>query len=300
MGEHIASLLEQCIQNNSYKAAYNAALARIKESGESYGKSVDSKLNILSGLASSHLGKHLIEHQSLNGYWRHYIESFPRFKRELALPKIENFILACAPRIKACQRRAALTLTSVQAALKDNAHCLSLRAGMMSEFIYLDFSAVKNVRLFGIDDELGMIAGAKTLAELQNIKSKITLIDEDPWGLDEPYAYDVVVLNNLSHEDFSLEKMDEVLTRCAQSLKPGGQLITSIHTPEKKSIWNMNAVIAEDLNLEHLIFDEILACPKPLCFTEGEIAEHLTKAGFSEVSFKADEANINPVVVAKK
>jgi hypothetical protein len=130
------------------KGTVEAIVGRVNKEEDT--KLVQEKLNILEQLQEFGLGRFLLQHGGLNGYWTDYIVQHP-FKPTPELNKIEDFILNKAPSVLATQQRFVIFKEIIQAELEDNNALASVPCGLMGDMLTLDYSNINDFKLTAFD-----------------------------------------------------------------------------------------------------------------------------------------------------
>lgn len=97
---------------NQLEEVLESIRIRIKLAGDKQYVSVARQLQILDKLAAFEFSRFMIQNRDWNGYWTHYVLTYPKTGRKTGLgyngkplTKMENFLLNEAPRILAAQER---------------------------------------------------------------------------------------------------------------------------------------------------------------------------------------------------
>lgn len=281
-------------------------------------------LNLLQELASFELGQFLLSHRGLNGYWTDYITSFDFNNIKNNISELEKWFLTKAPGVIAARERFNIyklqTILILQTILnkkiknkQDNKiiSLASIPCGLMRDLLSIDYNfLLKNnikIDLYGIDLDQDSISQANILSknllsEISNInyKNSIHLNFDilDALKLDQKYKnhFDIITSNGLSVYIKDNEKIIELYKHFYNSLKPNGVLITSFNTPP--NIWvNYNQ---EDVNLERILFKDIIQVNWQCYKTQEETDSFLKNAGFKYTKYIYDKQKMIPTVVAYK
>lgn len=267
---------------------------------------VHTQLELLNALSKSKLGKFLIERGGLNGYWTHYVITYPEkkanFDRELS--SIELFLLEKAPTLLATQQRFKIFKAELQKRLKEGVSCASIPCGLMSDLIDLDFSAIHNFTLTGIDLDPESLSLANELALHKDIVTHCNFIQSDAWNLNIENQFDVITSNGLTIYESDDQKVIDLYRSFLKALKPGGELVTSYLTlppiPGLNTEWDLSKVNPEDALLQKIIFADILDAKWQVYRNTEQVIDQLKKAGFEEIEIIFDVASIFPTAIAKK
>ena len=285
--------------------------ALIQQAGDKPYVSVARQLQILDELAAFELGRFMIQNKGWNGYWTHYVLTFPEKGRKTGLgydgkplTKMENFILNEAPTVLATQQRYRHFLVQNQQAVRECAVLACIPCGLMGELLYLDYSAVRDFRLVGIDIDRYALDAARALAQSLKLDENVELLQKDAWTLGLKNEFDLISSNGLNIYEPDNDKVTELYRQFYLALKPGGKLVTSFWTyppsHEEKCEWDLTKINTEAALLDKIIFSDVLN-GNWLCFrTYSEMHQQLTSVEFKSVKFIDDQARIFPTVVAMK
>ncbi len=284
---------------------------RIRQTGDKPHVTVARQLEILDETAAFDFGRFLIQNNGMNGYWTDYIVTYPEKGRKTGLghnskplTKTESFILNECPGVLATQERYRHFLAQNQQAVREGAVLACIPCGWMSELLHLDYSAVKNFRLVGVDIDEDSLNGAKALAKSLKLEQTIELLQKDAWALSLNNEFDLISSNGLNIYEPNQEQVSELYHQFYLALKSGGRLVTSFLTyspfnPEK-SEWDMTKINPEAELLQRIIYSDILTPKWSNYYTHSEMHEQLALVGFKSVSFIPDKARMFPTVVAIK
>jgi len=283
---------------------------RIKQAGDKQYFSVARQLQLLDELAAFEFGRFMIQNRGWNGYWTHYVLTYPEKGRKTGLgydgkplTKIENFLLNEAPNILAAQERYRHFLAQNQQAVQEGVVLACVPCGFMSELLNLDYSAVRDFRLVGIDIDQDALDGARALAQKLKLEQNIELLQKDAWNLGLRNEFDLISSNGLNVYEAELDKVTELYHQFYLALKPGGKLVTSFlaYPPShEKCECDLTKINAEAAQMQQIILSDILNI-KGLCYsTYSQMAEQLTSVGFKNIRFIDDTARSFPTVLAQK
>lgn len=291
--------------------ALNQIKARIIKAGDKPHVSVERQLQLLDELNEFELGRFMLQHRGVNGYWTHYFLTHPWHGRKTGLNNagkpltaLESFVLDKSPIMLATQERFLHFLSENQRAVKNGATLACIPCGMMGELFYLNFAGINDIRLVGIDLDAQAIADAKNLARERQLAFQVEFAEKDAWHLDIKNEFNLISSNGLSIYEPDDDKVFALYESFYNALTPNGLLVTSFLTypplyPELCE-WDMEKINPDDLHLQAIIFGDILDV-KFQCYrtTAGTIAQ-LNKIGFKDLRIIHDQANIFPTVVARK
>ncbi len=284
---------------------------RIRLSGDKPHVSVARQLEILDEFAASDYGRFLIQNNGMNGYLTHYVVTFPEQGRITGLghngkplTKMESFIFNEIPGVLATQERYRHFLAQNQQAVREGSVLACIPCGWMGELLHLDYSAVKNFRLVGIDIDEDSLNGALALAKSLKLEQNIELLQKDAWDLSLNNEFDLISSNGLNIYEPDKDKVSELYRQFYLALKSGGRLVTSFLTDlpfnSEKSEWDMTKINPEAALLQRIIYSDILTPKWANYYTFSEMHEQLALVGFKSVSFIPDQARMFPTVVAIK
>lgn len=275
----------------------------ITSQGDKPDYSVQEQLNILNQLAQFPLGRFLLQNRGIDGFWTHYILTYPWEKPKI--PNIiEKFLLEKAPIFLATQERFQIFLRENQKSIKEATRLGSIPCGLMGELLYLSFSNIEDIELIGIDYDPLSLKKAKELANQRGSIKYCSFLQSDAWNLNFQNEFDLISSNGLNIYEPDNDKVIALYQQFYNALKSGGKLVTSFVTPPpaltESCEWNLNAINQEDLLLQRMIFSDILDI-KWQCFrSTSQTKKQLETVGFVNINFIPDKANMFPTVTAIK
>jgi len=295
---------------NDLEEVLESIRTRIKQAGDKQYFSVARQLQILDELAAFELGRFMIQNRGWNGYWTHYVLTYPEKGRKIGLgydgkplTKIEDFLLNEAPTVLATQERYRHFLAQNQQAVQEGVVLACVPCGLMGELLHLDYSAVRDFRLVGIDIDRDALDDARALAQKLKLDQNVDLLQKDAWNLGLTNEFDLISSNGLNIYEAELDKVTELYHQFYLALKPGGKLVTSFLTyplSHEKCECDLTKINAEAAQMEQIIFSDILNY-KGLCFcTYSQMSEQLTSVGFKNIKFIDDAGRLFPTVLAQK
>jgi len=301
------------LSHNSYSNELEEVLEsiriRIKQAGDKQYVSVARQLQILDELAAFEFGRFMIQNRGWNGYWTDYVLTFPEKGRKTGLghdgtlTKIEDFLLNEAPNVLATQERYRHFLAQNQQAVQEGVVLACIPCGLMGELLNLDYSAVKDFRLVGIDIDQDALDGARGLAQKLKLDQNVELLQKDAWNLGLRNEFNLISSNGLNVYEPELDKVTELYHQFYLALKPGGKLVTSFVTyppSHEKCEWELTKINAEAAQMQQIIISDILNF-KGVCFsTYSQVDEQLTSVGFKNIRFIDGTARLFPTVLAQK
>ena len=284
---------------------------RIEHIGDKPHVSIAKQLDILEQLQAFDFGRFLIQNEGIDGYWTHYMLTYPRLGRKTGrnnrgelLTELEHFILDCSPLMLATQARFDIFLKENQQAVCEEATLACIPSGLMAELFYLDYRDIDKIKLVGIDLDEQSLRGARALAEEKQFTSCIELHQLDAWTLDEPEVFDLITSNGLTIYEPDANRICALYQTFYRALKTNGKLVTSFLTypPGFHALceWNISAINMDDLLLQRIIFSDVLDS-KFQCFTStDDTRAQLESVGFTDIKFRYDKAHVFPTVTAIK
>ena len=260
---------------------------------------LEEEKKLLKELYAFELGRFLLEHKGLNGYWTAYaILHGPKKK---GFPPLEQWILHRAPVFKGTQERFQIFKHQLQKHLKNSMTVASIPCGLMDDLLGLDFSQTPEVALLGVDLDKNSLKLAQENAHAYACKN-VSFLEKDAWNLGVTEAYDMITSNGLNIYQPDDEKVVALYKEFHKALKKDGILITSFLTPppalSPESTWK-NYVAADTLK-QKAIFADIIQTGWQTFRTENQTCQQLEEAGFAVVEVIYDSQGMFPTVVAKK
>lgn len=282
------------------------AIASIKAKAEKRGDlphaTVSRQLELLNQLALFPLGKFLIQHGGIDGYWTHYVVTYPEEKPSVS--PLEEFLLTKLPFVLATQERYQIFKQEIQKHLKDHLHLASIPCGLMGEFFSLDYSKLKDITLTGIDLDADTLQKAKEYANEKGFSHKLKLYQKDAWQIEEKETFDLISSSGLNIYELNPDKVTDLYRRLFSSLKPNGLLITSFLTypPNfgSKSEWKINEISLEAALIQKILLFDLVESRFQGFRSSKEMEKILHAAGFKEVKMIYDKAHIFPTVLCRK
>ena len=295
-------LLDECMKTSA---------SRIKAEGDKSYVTAARQLELLEQLSRFDLGRYLLVNKKFNGYWLHYIKTFPWFGRKAnqnnrgeACGELEDFLLNRAPRLIAEQQRFKIFLNESQRNVMQDAKLASIPCGMMDELLYLDYANIDNIELTGIDMDAGNIADAKALAEQREVSKFVRLQQVNAWELDCLEEFDLISSSGLGIYVMDNERVTTLFGRFFMALKPGGRLVTSCltlpPTITTECEWDITQVHRDDLQLQKILFNDVIEMKWEYFRSTEQTKSQLEFVGFQRFYITYDEAKIFPTIVAYK
>ncbi|MEM7589850.1 MAG: methyltransferase domain-containing protein [Myxococcota bacterium] len=300
-------------QPRSLQQAMQTIQARICAQGDLPNAHVQQQLKIVDALAAFGLGRFLITHRGLNGYWTRYMAGLdPHFGLSTGvnpegkpLSELEQWMLSRSRPAYVLPTRMREVQNILQNMLQDDMVLASVPCGAMDDLLRLDFSTYHNVHLVGIDVDPHSLQLAERNAKERGLSSKVELIERDAWSLEAHERFDALVCHGLTAYEPNLKRVQVLYEGFYRALKPGGIFLTHLSTlPPKEdpqSSWNIDAINMKDIAHDEIIFRYVLNLkPWHNRRTQQQIKELLHNAGFANIRIKLDKRGICPAVIAKK
>ncbi|HVY53222.1 MAG TPA: class I SAM-dependent methyltransferase [Gammaproteobacteria bacterium] len=277
---------------------------KIKSAGDKPYASVDQQLELLHELTQFDFGRFLLCNKGINGYWTHYMLTYPWQPKKARQNRLEAFILERAPTVLATQERFRIFLSENQKLVSDNNKLACIPSGMMGELLYLDYSSITDIHLVGIDYDHDTLDDAKKLAQEKSLLKFTQFEQADAWQLNLDNEFDLISSNGLNIYEPNESKVVALYQQFYNALKSDGKLVTSFLTPPPQLTtdceWNMGAINQQDLLLQKIIFVDIIEA-KWQCFHSSQFMQkHLEAIGFNSIQFIYDKAKLFPTVIATK
>ncbi len=299
-------LISHEISQEPVEVLINKIATRIKQQGDKPYITVSAQLELLHQLSQFEFGIFLIRNRGINGYWTHYMLTHPLRSEssQTILSPLETFILDSAPTMLATQQRFMIFLEENQKMVFDGAKLACVPCGLMGELLYLNYEGIERIDLIGIDYDQDSLFHAKKQAKKKNLSPFVHLHQTNAWDIESEETYDLISSNGLTIYEPDDKKVMDLYGIFYRALKQNGKLVTSFLTPPPNLTddyeWDMVQIDPEALNLQKIIFVDILEA-KWQCFRSSEqVKSQLQQAGFSNIEFIYDSAKLFPTVVAYK
>lgn len=285
--------------------------ARLRQQGDKPYASLDYQLKLLYQIRQSNFGCFLLQNSGVNGYWTDYMLMHPQRGRKTGvdvkgqeIPMMERFILDRAPIMLATQQRMQIFLQENQKSIKNGAVLACIPCGMMGELLYLNYEAINDIQLVGIDYDSSVLSDALALAERQKLASFSSLKQGDAWQLNAKNEFDLISSNGLTIYEPDPIRIKHLYSLYYDALKVGGKLVTSfLTTPPLEGVaceWDFTNINKDDLLLQKILFVDIINV-KFQCYSSTEqTRQQLEDVGFRNIKFIYDAARIFPTVIAYK
>lgn len=284
-------------KTHAYEEAYQKAKASIlsNENHTSYTK--EELLAFLEDIISFPLGRYLLEHKKLSGYWLDFLLSPP--SHYVSVNSLEESFLWKFPSILGMRESVQNIKKIIEQNLQDGISIASFPCGLMSELLTLNYTRIKKFSLCGIDEDFQSIVLASELAEKNNLSSVVSFFQDH--SLECTNLFHVIV-NKVSLFDSQPERFYE---HYYEKLYPKGLLLTyfSTFSPSfsSSSPWNPKSFKTHSSKLEEVIFQNVLGIRwENSCKTYDEVAENLNKFGFKNIEFIPSLSSTNVAVIAQK
>jgi ubiquinone/menaquinone biosynthesis C-methylase UbiE len=265
-------------------------------------------IDLLNQLNAFDLGRFLIQHGGLNGFWTSYVVNkgdTPLLKHhtsQASKPPLEDWLLNDCPSFQATQQRFALFQKVLQRLVHPGYRMASVPCGVMDDFFTLDYAEAPDIKLTGIDIDPQSLELAEENAMLHGLQDRTTFLSNDAWTFGEPDSFDVLTSSGLNIYEPDDERTVALYKNFHRVLKPGSYLVTSFLTPpprgDKPSPWK--DLKLNDLLKQKILFRDILNVKWQVFFTEVEFRAILKKAGFTVCDILYDQHRLFPTVLAQK
>lgn len=297
-------LLSHSLETETISIAIEKIAMRIQQQGDKSYASVDMQLDLLHQLSQFELGRFLLLNRGINGFWTHYILTYPWTSKKENLTFVEEFILERAPIMLATQERFKIFLQENQKAVRNGARLTCIPSGIMGELLYLSLENINDIKLIGVDYDPDALNDATLLAKQQNLSSIVELKMDDAWSMRFENQFDLISSNGLSIYEPDDTRVTQLFDTFYKALKPRGKLVTSfLTTPPTLSDeceWNTSVIDQNNLLLQKIIFADILAVKWQCYRSSAKTKEQLESVGFEAINFIYDKAKMFPTVVAYK
>lgn len=300
------------ISEEAYEEAYHELQQKIlKNSNKSEVPAVE-RMQVLEDFSSFDLGKFLIQHRALNGFWGQYITLYPQNGKLTGLgsdgkplSKFERWILDRCPIVLATQERFFIFQKLLQSRFKDGMTVASMPCGLMDDLLGLNYHNMHNFKLVGIDIDEASIELARENAVQNGLEKHCEFITADAWHVQLKEQFDIITSNGLNIYEPDDERVELLYSKIYKTLKPGGALINSFLTPpptrEIKSEWDPSQISEDDLRIQRILLGDVLSVRWLAAHrNEAKVRASLKAAGFKDVSIIYDRQKLFPTVVAVK
>ncbi|HEY2809937.1 MAG TPA: class I SAM-dependent methyltransferase [Rhabdochlamydiaceae bacterium] len=298
-------------REESFEKSLQKLLDKSKARGNLPHANVEKQWELINALSQFDLGRFLIQHGGLNGFWTHYVVMHPfqgritgLNNRKEKLNELESFLLDRAPTALAMQQRFVIFKQEIQKRVRENCVFASIPSGVMADLLDLDFSGLSHFVLHGIDLDAESLEQATALAKERGLFERCRFSFQDAWNLNYQEAFDLITSNGLNFYEADDQKVIVLYRQFHAALKAGGHLITSFLTPPplpgNGSDWDLSKINPEDALLQKILFADILEGRWQVYRTEAHTKSQLCTAGFESVAIIYDAARIFPTIVAQK
>jgi len=265
--------------------------------------SLQETLKLVEELQEFELGRYLLKHRGLNGYWIRYLVLYPLYKDSYKnLHPLEEWILTCSPIVTATQERFQIFQKETKACLHSSMTLASIPCGLMDSLLSLDYSPYSHITLVGIDIDEEILMLAQENARKLAFNGALHFIRADAWHLPQENAYDLILSNGLSIYEKDQNKLLQLFQSFAKALVSRGILITSFVTPhpalDPNSPWKI--INKEDMVKQKILFGDILETKWQAYRTETEMRTLLEIAGFTVEKVIFDHQGMFPTIRAQK
>ena len=250
---------------------------------------------IVDGLAQFPLGRFLLLHEGLNGYWTQYIISHPEHPKG-GLSRYEKLVLEQLPISLATQERYQIFRRLLQAEVREGVRLASVPCGLMGELLTLDYSEVEHYTLCGVDLDEESIESARAWSKKLEMEGHCAFACADAWNFEG--SCDAIASNGLNIYLSDEERLIALYRTFYEALMEGGVLITSYLTPPP--VWDLEKISLEMLQFQKTLFQEILRPKFQNFLPEEQVIAQLQEAGFREVEVFYDRGRLFPAYKASK
>jgi ubiquinone/menaquinone biosynthesis C-methylase UbiE len=278
----------------SLEAIIKKITLKIKARGDLPYVTVSRQLELLHDLSQFGLGRFLLQHGGIDGYWTQFVvKKAPLFKTTIPL---EDFFFHKAPLVLATQSRYEIFKREIQKRVKEGIHFASIPCGLMDELFDLDFSNISDFTLTGIDLDQQSLIGAQRRADELSLSKHCEFLQEDAWNLSMKSEFDLIVSHGLTIYEHDDQKVIDLYRIFLRALKSGGCLVTSYLSPPSE--WNMSAINSEDALVQRILTKDIIDLKCQAFRSASQVHEQLKGAGFKEIEILYDPGHIFPTVIA--
>ncbi len=292
------SLISHNNNNDLLKEKIDKIKKRIKLKNEN----AEVQIKILEQLSEFELGRFLILNKGLNGFWTSYLINHIYGTKKIS--QLERIFLEELPTVQATQNRAKIFQKQIQNRIKNNSIFASIPCGTAEDLLTLNFKSYKNIQLIGIDLDRNSLNLAQRIAEKNNLKNSFTTQNLNAWKLNFENKFDLITSNGLNIYEKNEKKIVKLYENFYNALKNKGALITSFltfpPTLDKNSPWKMETLNKEKLDLQKIIFSDILKVNWQSFNHKKDFKKMLENIGFSNIKIYSDKACQFPTVVAEK
>ncbi|WP_108650481.1 class I SAM-dependent methyltransferase [Dongshaea marina] len=282
-------------------AGFDKALAELRGRLDSFPQHRD----LLEKLCQFELGRFLVEHRGIDGYWTDVVVNHPERGRVTGvnaqgepLSLLERQILDQAPTFLATQQRYQIFRKQLQKELPKARRLLSVPSGLMSELLSLDYSGSESVQLIAVDLDSSILQRVQENAKSHGFNGELELVKADAWDFTLDQPVDLITSNGLNIYVAEDDRVEALYRQFYRVLKPRGRLVASFLTPPES--WDMDKIDPEALSLQKSVFADLLGVNWQQYRSEQLTRQQLQHAGFSEIEFIYDEARMFPTVVASR
>jgi hypothetical protein len=151
----------------------------------------------LAALSEFPFGRYLIQNRGLNGYWTHYVCTYPQWKHKESIHPLEKEILETFPVFIATQERFKIFQKLISQRIQSRRNFASIPCGLMGDLLLLDYGN-QEVTLHGIDLDEESLIKARNLASEKQLFLKTKFECKDAWHLQALNLFDLIVSNGLN------------------------------------------------------------------------------------------------------
>ncbi|MCC5832433.1 MAG: methyltransferase domain-containing protein [Chlamydiales bacterium] len=293
---------DQNITHQHEKETIEQIKKQIIDRGGCSDVTVDELLKIVDGLNSFPLGRFLLFHRGLNGFWTHYVVTHPERKKQ-KLNRYEALLLEELPVSLATQERYRIFKKILQSKVKDGVKMASIPCGLMGELLALDYSSVRDFALYGADVDTESLKLAEKWAEDIGIKKHCTFRCQDAWEING--SFDVIASNGLNFYVKDPKRVVSLYHTFHRALNSGGMLLTSFLTPPPNhphysTEWQLSSIPPQAMNFQKILFNYVAQPKFENYLPKAVITDQLKEAGFKKIELFYDRGHLFPTVLAIK
>lgn len=300
----IIHMIKSFNNKNLLTSIVNNTKNKILENKFYSAKEKNNRICLLNELTTFELGKFLLQNKCLNGYWTNYILTYPVNKQKIE-SSLERKMLTEFPSIIATQQRFNVFLQINQTVVKENCKLATIPSGLSNELLVLNYKGIKKFDIFAFDIDIDSLKDSVLNAKKNEIEKKFHIININAWDFDYKNEFDLLSCNGLTIYEKNDYRVKLLYEKFFKSLKNNGLLVTSTMTEppqgeKNKCEWNFAKIDKDNLNLQNIVFTEIIGVKWQIYRSVSFIKSMLLEIGFKEVSVIYDEAKIFPTIIAKK
>jgi len=271
-----------------FQERFEKIRARLVAAGDTQFGPLNEKLELLKAMSEFDYGRHLLVNGGLSGRWSHY--AFYEYSRlKVAGHKFHPTEVRLLEMAGMASQRERLDISQalIKQSLCEGIQMLSVPCGVMADLLTIDYSALSDFRLVGVDLDPESLALAEDFSRQNNLRNKCEFIKGDAWHLPFQSEFDIVISLGLNFYSPSVEAALELYRSLYQTVKPAGRLIVTYSTPmlgDPRSERDPAFTTPEDMKLGKLMAEVVQGKYLSNVNTSEDIVQHLKSVGFSSVS----------------